>query len=298
MIQESRGKISEDLFALGGIPWLPAYLFIGKHPVLFDSGMTFMGPRYLEELKSILGNAHRLEHIFLTHSHYDHAGGAPFLKRNIPGLKIGASRLAAEIFKRPNAIQLIQSLSRDEEKKNATLVGCDDVSFPGLDVDVYLEDGAEMDLGNGNRLQVFSSPGHTRDALSFYLPEKKVLIPGEAVGVPDKNHEVIVNFLYSYNDYLASMEKLAGLEIEMILMAHYFFVTGEDARTFIPRSIARTKAFRERILLFLDEAGGDQEAVVQRLFAEDYEQTQAGMQEPRPYLINLTAKVKAVAEGK
>ena len=298
MIQESRGKISEDLFALGGIPWLPAYLFIGKHPVLFDSGMTFMGPRYLEELKSILGNALRLEHIFLTHSHYDHAGGAPFLKRNIPGLKIGASHLAAEIFKRPNAIQLIQSLSRDEEERNVSVIGDADVSFHGLDIDLHLEDGDQMDLRDGNSLRVFATPGHTRDAVSFYIPEKKVLIPGEAVGVLGGNHEIVVNFLYSYNDYLASLEKLVGLEPEIILMAHHFLLTGEDARGFVPRSIAKTKAFRGQIQGYLHEAGSDQEAVVQRIFDEDYEKSQAGMQEPRPYLINLKAKVKAVAEGK
>ncbi len=99
MIKESAGKISDGLYALGN-PALPAYLLMGKAPVLFDAGMTFMGPSYLRDLKKYLGDANRLVYKFLTHSHFDHSGAAPFLKRNIPGLKVAASKLAAEVFKR------------------------------------------------------------------------------------------------------------------------------------------------------------------------------------------------------
>ena len=59
-----------------------------------------------------------------------------------------------------------------------------------------------------------------------------------------------------------------------------------------------TVAFSNRIRRYLDEAGGSQETVVRRIFEEDHQGTGAIQQAERPYLINLAAKVKAVAENK
>ena len=291
MIIQSQGKIAEGLYAIG-MPELPAFLMIGEQPTLFDAGMTFMGPRYLEGLKTYLGNENRLRFNFLTHSHFDHCGASPFLKRKISQLQIGAHRLAADTFKKPNAIALIRSLSQGYEKKN----GHEDTSFDSLDVDIIFEDGMEIDLGNGLDFRVITTPGHTRDSVSFFIPEFKALIPGEAVGVYDKNMTIHPEFLSSYNDYIASLEKLATLNLDILMMSHYFTLTGEDAKGYIAKSIERTKEFKVRIENDLHELSGDREAVVQRIFREDYEKTGAILQEKRPYLINLQAKVKTIAE--
>jgi len=242
------------------MPELPAFLMIGEQPALFDAGMTFMGPRYLEGLKTYLGNENRLRFNFLTHSHFDHCGASPFLKRKISQLQIGAHRLAADTFKKPNAIALIRSLSQGYEKKN----GHEDTSFDNLYVDIIFEDGMEIDLGNGLDFRVITTPGHTRDSVSFFIPEFKALIPGEAVGVYDKNMTIHPEFLSSYNDYMASLEKLATLNLDILMMSHYFTLTGEDAKGYIAKSIERTKEFKVRIENDLHELSGDREAVVQR----------------------------------
>jgi glyoxylase-like metal-dependent hydrolase (beta-lactamase superfamily II) len=234
MIKESAGKISDKLYAIGN-PALPAFLIPGKVPALFDAGMTFMGPYYLKELKSYMEDPGRLQYLLLTHSHYDHCGSAPFLKKKIPGLNIGGSRLAAEVWKRPNAIRLIQSLSGDHEERFKWLIGDEDVSFHTLEIDLILEDGSELILGDGIRVRVIATPGHTRDAVSFYLPEWEVLIAGEAVGVYDRNFEIRPEFLSSYEDYIASLEKLAPLDINLLLMAHSYVLTEDDARSYVPK---------------------------------------------------------------
>ena len=76
MIKESTGKICEGIYALGN-PDLPAFSW-GGNPSLFDAGMTFMGPIYLQELKTYLGDAGKLRYFFLTHSHFDHCERPPF----------------------------------------------------------------------------------------------------------------------------------------------------------------------------------------------------------------------------
>jgi len=297
MIKESSGKISDRLYAIGN-PGLPAFLLLGKKPALFEAGMTFMGPTYLKELKTYLGDAGLLRCLLLTHSHYDHCGAAPFLKRKIPDLQIGASRRAAEIFQRPNAVRLIRSLSRDPEERSKPLIGDEDISFHCLAVDLLLADGAEIFLGDGDPVRIIATPGHTRDALSFYIPEWKALIAGEAVGAFDRNFSIRPEFLSSYDDYLASLEKLAALEIQILVMAHSYVLTGEEARGYMARSIEATGRFKKRVETLLDRWGGDQEAVVKKLFEEDYGDTRAILQDEEPFRINLRAKVKVVAEKK
>jgi glyoxylase-like metal-dependent hydrolase (beta-lactamase superfamily II) len=297
MIIEKAGKIVEGLYALADID-LPAWLVTAETPALFDAGITFMGPAYFKEIRQVLGNESRLRWLFITHAHFDHSGTAPYLKRRIPGLKVAASRLASEIFKKPNAVNLIQSLSRDFEEEHKALVGSENVFFDALAVDRILEDGETVDLGGGWTFQVIATPGHTRDGVSFYFPGIKALICGEAAGVPDRNFRIHPEFLASYKDYVASLEKLASLDVEIIMLSHFYVLTGTDARGYMKKSLESTFAFAERIRGYLTESGGNQESVVTRIFKEDHLDTGAIQQAERPYLINLAAKVKAVAENK
>jgi len=297
MIIRKAGKIVEGLYALADIN-LPAWLVTAEAPALFDAGITFMGPSYLREIRRYLGDERRLRWVFITHAHFDHAGSVPYLRRHIPSLKVAASRLAADIFKKPNAVNLIRSLSMDYEEQHKTLFGEENVFFDGLEVDRILEDGQTVDLGGGWTFRVIATPGHTRDGLSFYFPGIKALICGEAAGVPDRNFRIHPEFLASYRDYVASLERLAALDTEIIMLSHHYVLTGEDARGYLKKSLDSTFAFAERIRRYLDETGGSQESVVQRIFKEDHRDTGAIQQAERPYLINLAAKVKAVAENR
>ena len=297
MIIQKPGRIVEGLYALADID-LPAWLVSAETPSLFDAGITFMGPSYIREIRRYLGDEKRLRWIFITHAHFDHAGTAPYLKRRIPGLKVAASRMAADIVKKPNAVNLIRSLSRDYEEQHKALFGDEDIGFDALEVDRVLEDGETVDLGGGWAFRVIATPGHTRDGLSFYFPSIKALICGEAAGVPDRNIRIHPEFLASYSDYVASLEKLADLDVEIILLSHHYVLTEADARGYLRKSLESTVAFSNRIRRYLDEAGGSQETVVRRIFEEDHQGTGAIQQAERPYLINLAAKVKAVAENK
>ncbi|HOD34612.1 MAG TPA: MBL fold metallo-hydrolase [Syntrophales bacterium] len=297
MILETKGRIAEGLFSIGDKD-IPTWLLMSGTPALFDAGITFMGPRYLADLREHLGDVQRLGWLFLTHSHFDHAGSAPYLKRHIPNLKVAAGASAAETFKKENAVRLIRSLSRDYEDKFREIIGSENVFFDTLTVDRILQDGEEVDLGGGWIARVIATPGHTRDGLSYYIPRIKGLIIGEAAGVPDRNGVIHPEFLASYRDYATSLKKLTQLDVDIVMIGHHFVFTGEDARDYLRISLDRTGVFRRRIEAYLNEAGGDREAVVRRVYQEDYEGTGAIQQDARAFLLNLAAKVKAVAENR
>lgn len=297
MILESKGKIAERLYAIGS-PDLPAFLWTGKTPSLFDAGMTFMGPTYFQDSQTLLGDAQRLRYLFLTHSHFDHSGAAPYLQRKIPGLRIGASGRAADVWRRPNAIQMIQNLSKAAEENFQALIGGENVLFDGLNVDLALEDGAEIDLGEDVRVKVLATPGHTRDAVSYYLPWIRTLICGEAVGTLNRDGSVRPQFLASDQDYLDSLTKLRRLDIDILIMAHLNILTGDEVQNHLSRSIEATVAFRGRIEKELAAAHGNQQEAVEKISREDYEEKKIILQEKRPYLINLTAQVKTIAEAR
>lgn len=294
MVLESKGKVAENLYAIGNAA-LPAFLWQGTIPALFDAGMTFMGPIYFRDLGNHLGDAQKLRYLFITHSHFDHCGSAPYLKRKIPAMKIGASSKAADVWNRPNAIQMIQNLSKGAEESSKMQIGDESVLFDRLEVDIPLEDGSEIDLDNEAKVRVIATPGHTRDAVSFYLPWIKTLICGEAVGTLNRDRSVRPQFLANDQDYLDSLSKLRGLNIAVLIMAHLNILTGDDVQKHISRSIEATVAFRQRIEKELAAAHGDTQAAVEKIFQEDFREKKIILQEERPYRINLTAQVKTIA---
>ncbi len=81
-------------------------------------------------------------------------------------------------------------------------------------------------------------------------------------------------------------------------MGHAHVLTEEDARGIVARVIEATLAFKTRIERELELSRGDQDAAVKKIFQEDYVEKKLISQDQRPFLINLAAQVKAIAERK
>lgn len=296
MIFSEKGPIIDGVTMIGH-PGFPGWLITCGTPAMFDSGVTVMGPLYVMDLKQELGDINRLRYNFLTHAHFDHAGASPYLKRKIPGLKIAASRPAAETLKKESAIKLIRKLNAFYEETLQSLACGEDVLFQPLDVDRIVEDGESIDM-QGYTIKVIATPGHTRDSVSYYIPELKALSTGETIGVFDRKFRVRPQFLSSCTDYIRSLEKLAGLDLDLIMMSHHFALTGPDAAGYMEKALKATYAFKERVENGLNDSGGNSEAVVQMIFEEDFVGQDAIQQDEQSFLINLGAMVKAIAEGK
>lgn len=298
MILSSVGRIAEDFYNTG-FAAIPIFLLNGSQPVLFDGGVTCGGRIYVEAIRSIVGKRQPAI-LFLTHAHWDHCGAVAYLKKAFPTLKIAASPLVSKILNNPKAVGLIQRLNNGSKQEINEFPGFDasrsinDLFHP-FEVDIVLNDGQVVDLGDGCKIQVLASPGHTRDHISYYIPDKKLLIGGEAIGELDASGNMHALFVSNFEQYMSSLERLATLPLEILCQGHLYVITGrEEIRNFFDRSIRETKLYKERILRLLDEEDGSIDRVIEKL-AENYFTVKHTKQPEDPYFLNVSGQVKHLA---
>ncbi|MBS3756785.1 MAG: MBL fold metallo-hydrolase, partial [Desulfobacterales bacterium] len=183
MIVQYTGTVTPELRVLGAVQ-LPAFLIDAEFPAVIDAGMSCMADRYVHEIRETL-NGRQPARLFLTHAHYDHIGATAGIKKAFPEMEICCSAAGCEVLKRPRAIETIRELNRDGagymEKMGEPVSGT--AEFETFTVDRPISDGDTFSLSAGMHLQAIATPGHTRDSMSFYVPEKKMLFTGEAAGV-------------------------------------------------------------------------------------------------------------------
>lgn len=286
-----------DGFHVTGSHEVHSYLLDGLQPVIFDAGFACFGPSYLRDIKAVLGER-RPSDLFITHSHFDHCGSAAYLQKNLAGLSISASQKAADILARPNARKLIAELNQaagDLARQWHPELG-DTPPFEPFTVDRILAHGDQVELEGGLTIEVIATPGHTWDFLSYYIPQKRILVSSEAVGCPDFTGDYIVTeFLVDYDVYMESMARLAELEIEVLCPSHGAVLTGADAAGFIARSQQAAKDFKARVEALLHEEGGDIERTAARFKTEEWDPKPMPKQPLPAYMLNLLARVRHLA---
>ncbi len=299
MLFTTTGHLREDFYILGLAPY-PLHLLDGLNPALFDGGPSCAGRIYIDAIKSVLGDRQPAL-LFLTHAHWDHCGAVSHLKKAFPDMKIAASPLTAQILKRENALAMISKLNKSAREMVSALPNVNDAMlltdpFVPFDIDVELEDGQTIDLGEGVTVEALATPGHTRDHMSFYLPGRKILIAAESSGCLDGAGNIITEFASDYENYMASLRRIANLPVEILCQGHRIvFVGREEVNSFFEQSIGDAVYFKTRVCELLIEEKGSIEQVVQRIKEERYDIIPGPKQPLVPYLLNVTAQVKHLA---
>ncbi len=294
MILKCAGPLTPELHALGSID-LPAFLLDADCPAIIDAGMTCMGSLYVQELRKVL-NGRPPAYFLLTHTHYDHCGAVAQLKRAFPDMQVCCAEAGEQILQRPRAIATIRELNRAGALYIDSLYGSETATpeFEVFPVDRTFADGETIQLGKEMSLTAIATPGHTRDSMSYYVPEKKMLFTGEAVGIMEAGGYIYSEWLASYDDYIRSMEKLATLEVETLCIGHGLVLTGTDAADYLPRSMEYCLSFRRLIETTLEETGDDVEETKRRIKQTEYDPLPGPKQPEFAYLINLEAKIRAI----
>ena len=241
------GKVRDRLWFLGreesGI-----YLLEGKDGFMIVSGgMSYILPDLLRQFKEFGIDEEGITKLLILHAHFDHVGIVPFFKRRHPKLEVYASGRGWEILQMGKAINTINEFSQTVTKR----VGKGEV-YSTLDLD-WRDDitgktvceGDRIDLG-GLEVSILEIPGHSSCCIAAYVPEFKALFPTDGGGIPF-DETIVTSGNSNYTKYQQSLERLQGLEVEYYCSDHYGYVTGEEAREFIPETIEMARQQRAQI---------------------------------------------------
>ncbi len=236
----------------------------GKTAVLYDTGFAFTGYKVAENIKKELKNR-KLDYIFLTHSHYDHALGSAYVLKYYPDAKVVAGEYAARIFAKDSAKTVMRNLDRKFAQAN----GVSDYEdlIDELRVDIAVKDGDKIQAGD-MCFTAIDLPGHTRCSVGYYLESEKLLLGSETLGVFDGDTTVVPSYLVGIRMTLDSIDKATALDIDHILLPHFGLLQKEQTKIYLKSAKKSAQETFEEIANML-KAGKTKEECI-KFFKEKF----------------------------
>ena len=247
MVMDTSGWISEKILLIGRREYC-AYLVKGNDEyAMIGGGTAHIIPDILEQLDRFDIPEDQIRTMIILHSHFDHCGIIPFFKKRWPRAAVAASNRARTLLSTPKVVQsiaqlnqsLISSTGREDAARSLG------IEFPGITVEQVLKDG-DMLMCGGVRLEVMEVPGHSSCSIAVYMPDEKALFASDAGGIP-LGDAVFTAANSNFDQYMASLDKMSGRDVDIHLAEHYGARTGTDGRLFLKK--AKASAIETRKIL-------------------------------------------------
>lgn len=219
-------KILDNLWQVGGEdlsgPGDAAIYLVsfGKEAALIDAGCGEGHQALMGNISDCLGESIPVTHLFLTHCHYDHTGGAARLREDL-SCRIIAHALDAAYLESGNS--------------QVTAAAWYGARMEPLKIDVRIQGATKSFEIGGGRIEVIHWPGHSPGSvvLTTRLEDQLVLF-GQDVHGP-----IHPALLSDEKSYQASLQKLLDLEADLLLEGHFGIYRGkEKVRKFIRSFLA------------------------------------------------------------
>jgi len=206
--------------------WAPLNVYLVKgtqYAVWIDSGVKSMFPLLVETMHRAGVSNSQLRFILHTHSHHDHIGCNAQIKDKT-GCLIAAhpyyARWHADYeFHYHDFARPFPHLMPDTPELRAEVLDILDEARP---LDLFVDEGAQFNLGGGVSLRAYSLPGHLMAELGWFEESTHTLILGDAITMlegPQFHSHLTVQ---GYRDSLDKIKRLIGeLNVELVVCAHF-----------------------------------------------------------------------------
>jgi glyoxylase-like metal-dependent hydrolase (beta-lactamase superfamily II) len=228
-------KITDNLYTFTNLLFGRVYCITDPDGLtIIDAGLKLAAKRILRQLKRAGYAPTDVKRILITHGHYDHIGGLPALKA-ATGAQVIASayertyvegKKGAPLPKRETLPPLARLMQRGAEKPE-----------PGTPVDRTLTDGDLLAEVFGG-LRAVATPGHSPGHMSFWQPERRILITGDVVMRTPWLRLPYAAYTPDMAQNKRSLKHVAELGAEIICFGHGVPLTKDAA--------ARLRAFADK----------------------------------------------------
>jgi len=222
------------------------HLFIGsRHALLFDTCCAHNPEQeILPYMRSIGFDPARLTYIVISHSDMDHQGGNAPMKAAAPQAVLMCHTMDKPWIESTDA--LING-RYDQFSAGYGIAPMTEADKAGIrkqtlsaPIEMTLEGGERFYLSSEWAVEVIHTPGHSWGHLSIYDPRSRTLAANEAAlwtSILDVNWQPALPPTYGYAEtYLATIERLLGMDIAQYSPSHWALQTGPDVREFLYES--------------------------------------------------------------
>jgi len=253
-------EVSQNIYMIDdqlySIPkWGSVYLINEEKKALVDTGPTTSAGAVLDGIKKIGVSPEEIDYLIVTHIHLDHAGGAGFLLKDMPGAQVVVHQKGAKHLVAPE--RLVNSFAAAMGKNMMAKVG----EMVPIDADRVksVNDNDVLELGNEQTLKFIHAPGHAPHELCILESRNKGMFSGDAIGVSVADNEVLLPVTpppsFDLESYLDTLTKLMALPVKTIYFAH--FGTSDKVQEDLQVAIDKLKCWKDIIASAVDEKGFD-----------------------------------------
>lgn len=258
----------------------------GKTAVI-DCGMAYCGEGLVENIKRELGDR-PLDYVILSHTHYDHIGGLPYLRKAWPDLVSFGAEYGKTILEKESALKRIRAMAENAWKKYSKTKP--DVLMDGLCIDRTVSEGDVISLGD-KEIHIYETPGHTNCSLTLLLEPDKILLPAETVGVYAGSGTMYVGMLKSWRQTVSSIEKCREIKANYIISPHYGQVPESDREAYWDLAMASVNQSKDFIFEMMKK-GLSYKKILKAYKAEFYAGPAVQQQPEEAFMANARNMIK------
>jgi glyoxylase-like metal-dependent hydrolase (beta-lactamase superfamily II) len=230
---------------------------MGEMGMLIEGGTSATSDIILQQIDMLDIDPSRIKYMVLPHTHPDHVGAVPRIRRHWPHLKIVAGEVAAKFLSKDSFIK--QFKPTDDWiidiliKRNVITERPAPLDEYQFTADVVVAEGDTIDLGGGILWKVYHAPGHSPDHIALFEEKESTLTIGDITGYfdPDKN-AFWPNYFVSLEEYCNSIRKLAALPAKRGLLSHNGVIEG-DVNGYLKKAMKATETFHKDLLSRIDK---------------------------------------------